>query len=143
MTQTYPSRHLSVTINRDWRDVYDFTHRPDSFARWASGLEWSLRRQGQHWVATTPAGLATITFSPPNAFGVLDHTVTIPGQDDSYNPLRVVANGSGAEVIFTLFRRPGMTDPEFSRDAGWVMRDLTTLKHLLEASSDVTSEEQP
>lgn len=143
MTQTFAVQHLSVTINRDWRDVYDFTHRPANFAQWASGLGSSLSHQDGLWIAATPAGPATVQFSPVNEFGVLDHTVAVPGQGETYNPMRVVANGSGAEMIFTLFRRPGVTDAEFARDAEWVMRDLTALKQLLEASPDSREENQP
>jgi hypothetical protein len=48
------------------------------------------------------------------------------------NPLRVLADGSGSEVVFTLFQRD-MTDDEMARDAGMVARDLAALKALLEA----------
>jgi hypothetical protein len=51
-----------------------------------------------------------------------------------YIPMRVVQNGSGSELIFTLFRLPDMSDAQFDADAEWVMRDLISLKNLLEAS---------
>jgi hypothetical protein len=47
--------------------------------------------------------------------------------------VRVVPNGSGSEVIFTLFRQAGMTDAIFARDAEWVAKDLAALKALLES----------
>lgn len=34
--------------------------------------------------------------------------------------------------MLTLFRQPGMSDEAFRNDAGWVERDLLTLKRLLE-----------
>jgi hypothetical protein len=46
--------------------------------------------------------------------------------------MRVVANGDGAEVVFTLFQREGMSDDETARDAAMVARDLKALKLLLE-----------
>ena len=49
-----------------------------------------------------------------------------------YIPLRVIANGTGAEVMLTLFRLPEMTDAVFARDAEWVAKDLAALKALLE-----------
>ena len=49
-----------------------------------------------------------------------------------HNPMRVVANGDGAELVFTLFQRDGMSDDEMARDAAMVSRDLATLKALLE-----------
>ena len=38
----------------------------------------------------------------------------------------------GAELIFTLFQREGMSDDEMARDAAMVIRDLKALKALLE-----------
>jgi hypothetical protein len=47
--------------------------------------------------------------------------------------MRTVANGTGTEVLFTLFRVQGMSDEKFAADAQWVTRDLNALKALLEA----------
>jgi hypothetical protein len=49
-----------------------------------------------------------------------------------YIPMRVVSNGSGSELLLTLFRLPEMTDEKFAADAQWVMRDLAAVKNLLE-----------
>jgi hypothetical protein len=51
---------------------------------------------------------------------VLDHWVTLPDGTEISIPLRVVANGDGAEVTLTLFRAPGMDDATFERDQGMV-----------------------
>jgi len=63
---------------------------------------------------------------------VLDHYVTLPDGTECYNPLRIVANGAGSEVTFTLFRLPRMSDDAYAADAEAVTRDLATLKALLE-----------
>jgi len=44
-----------------------------------------------------------------------------------------VKNGSGCELVFTLFRQPNMDQARFDADAQWVMRDLKAAKQLLEA----------
>ncbi|HEY8590010.1 MAG TPA: hypothetical protein VIL55_10700 [Naasia sp.] len=67
-----------------------------------------------------------------NEHGVLDHEVLLPDGTVSFNPLRVVPNQEGSEVIFTLYRRDGMTDAEVDADADAILRDLTTLKGGLE-----------
>lgn len=78
-------------------------------------------------------GRITIAFVPQNPYGVLDHTVTLPSGEKVLNPMRVVPNGDGSEVCFTLFRRPGMSDAEFETDADMVARDLEKLKTILES----------
>jgi hypothetical protein len=85
------------------------------------------------WVAETDYGPVRVTFTERNEFGVLDHFVTLPSGEAVYNPLRVLGNGDGAEVVFTLYRRDGMDEAAFEADAAAVDRDLHTLKRLLEA----------
>jgi hypothetical protein len=46
--------------------------------------------------------------------------------------MRVFANGEGAEVLLTVFRRPGQSDEKFGEDTQWVRRDLEALKEILE-----------
>lgn len=46
--------------------------------------------------------------------------------------MRVIANGEGSEVFFTLIRQPEMSDEKFAQDAKWVEKDLGILKGLLE-----------
>lgn len=45
---------------------------------------------------------------------------------------RVIQNHEGAEVIFTLFRVPGVSDADFEKDAQHIAKDLSSLKSLLE-----------
>jgi hypothetical protein len=86
------------------------------------------------WVAESPMGRVTVSFVDRNAFGVLDHVVTLPSGDRVYNPLRVIPYGDASEVVFTLRRQPGMTDEQFRADADAVRADLGSLKRLLETA---------
>jgi len=133
MTDMMETRTISLSIRRDWRAVYEFARRPENFARWASGAAKSLRREGEDWVADGPDGRAILRFAARNDFGVLDHTVTLASGAEIQVPVRAVPNGGGCEVMFTLFRQPGMTDSVFARDADWVAKDLAALKALLES----------
>lgn len=73
-----------------------------------------------------------IRFVERNDFGVLDHYVTVAPGLEVYVPMRVLPNGSGSEVLFTVFRLPEMSDERFAEDAALVERDLKTLKTVLE-----------
>ena len=128
-----PVRHISVAVSRPVGEVYAFLADPGNMPRWASGLGRSLRHvEGTDWLAETPTGPMRVRFSERNPFGVLDHTVVPAHGEAMHNPMRVLANGDGSEVVFSLFRRPGMSEAEFARDADWVLRDLMALKALLE-----------
>lgn len=125
-------RHLSVGIARDWRSAYDFASVPENMPRWATGLGSAPRRVGDEWEFDGPDGPVRVRFTPRNEFGVLDHYVTVRPGVEVYVPMRVIANGAGCEVVFTLIRLPGMTDEKFEADAAWVGRDLAGLKELME-----------
>jgi hypothetical protein len=130
---TFPARHISVTVARAANDVYAYASDPMNLPGWAAGLGGSIARVGGDWVAESPMGTITVTFAGPNDFGVLDHDVTLPSGEIVRNPMRVVPNGDGSEVTFTLFRRPGMSESDFEADAATVHDDLLRLKGLLEA----------
>ena len=125
-------RRLSIAIDRAAAEAYEFLSAPENFPKWATGLAGSLRKVGEDWIADTPEGRAVVRFSERNAYGVLDHSVTLPRGVTLYVPLRVVPKGDGCEVVLPLFRRPGMSDESFAADAEWVMRDLGTAKRILE-----------
>jgi hypothetical protein len=65
---------------------------------------------------------------PIMTMGVMDQHVETGDGLEVHIPLRVIANGDGAEVMLTLFRLPGMTNETFARDAKWITRDLRALK---------------
>ena len=132
MASTLESRTLSITITCFPRKVYEFASNPENLPRWAAGLCTSVRRSDTGWIVETPQGPMQIRFAEKNDFGVLDHYVTTAQGVEIYVPMRVVPNGSGSEVIFTLFKTPGMSDKQFADDAGMVQQDLKTLKSILE-----------
>jgi hypothetical protein len=113
--------------------VYGFMSAPENFPKWASGLGKSLTKTDGVWIAETQHGPMKVRFTERNSFGVLDHYVIPEPGREIYIPMRVISNGTGSEVLFTLFRLPEMSDEKFAQDAEWVKRDLDALKNLLEA----------
>jgi uncharacterized membrane protein len=129
---TFPAQHISVSINRPADQVYEFAANPQNLPRWAAGLSGSIQNIAGDWIAESPMGLVKVRFAEPNQHGVLDHEVTLPSGATVYNPMRVFPNNEGSEVVFTLYRRPDMSDQQFAEDAQAVASDLQQLKRLLE-----------
>jgi hypothetical protein len=127
------SRHLSVFIDRQPADrVYRYVTDPANLPRWAAGLSGSIRQVGDDWIADSPMGSVKVRFVADNEFGVADHDVTLPSGETVRNPMRVIADGDGCEVVFTVRRHAGMTDRDFADDCAAVSDDLFALKRLLE-----------
>jgi hypothetical protein len=129
---TYTSRHIAETIQRDPSDVYAYVSDPRTLPAWASGLSTTIELVDDEWVAESDLGRVTVAFVEDNPHGVLDHVVTLPDGTRVTNPLRVVPNGDGSDVIFSLFQAPDGDLDSFEADAAAVVRDLARLKVLLE-----------
>lgn len=132
MASVLRSRTLSVSIECPPRRVYDFVSNPENLTDWATAFCRSVRKSEGEWIVETPDGPMKIKFVGQNELGVLDHYVTVKRGAEILNPMRVVPNGSGSEIMFTLFQLPDMSKEKFVEDAGLVERDLRTLKKVLE-----------
>ena len=125
--------HISITIRRPPTEVYDFVADPRNLPLWAAGLARAeVHQDGDAWIAEAPFGRVRVKFVDRNSFGVLDHDVTLESGVTVHNPMRVMPRAEGSEFVFTLFRRPEMTEEDFQRDKAAVEADLKTLKQLME-----------
>ena len=108
------SRHLSERIGCPADRAYDFVRDPANLPRWAAGVSDDM----------------VLEFVARNDLGVLDHTVVLPDGSSFYNPMRVIPDGDGCEVVFTL--RP-VTGTDVEADAASIARDLLALREILES----------
>jgi len=129
---THPVRTISVSIDCSPERVYAFASDPRNFPQWTSSFVTSVRQEQGEWILSTSEGEFKVRFTEKNPFGILDHVVTVAPGVEVKVPLRVIANGAGSEVIFTLFQLPSMSADKFAADAAMVEQDLNSLKRLLE-----------
>ena len=129
---TFMAKHISVPINRSAAQIYEFASNPENLPKWAAGLSGAIKKIDEDWIAEAPMGRVKVKFAEKNKFGVLDHDVTLPSGVKVTNPMRVFPNNDGSELVFTLYRRPDVSDQEFMEDINAVEKDLTKLKTLLE-----------
>jgi carbon monoxide dehydrogenase subunit G len=139
MAKLRRARTISVSIDAPAPDVYSFVSDPRRIPQWASGLGATPTPLSEgSWRIETPAGPMRVTFAPRNELGVVDHVVTpLSGEGAAVDvPLRVIPNGSGSEVMLTLFQQPGMSDAQFAADGALIEADLARLKKVIEQRSD-------
>jgi hypothetical protein len=129
------TRYVATRIARTPRDVYAFASDPRNLPAWAAGLAGSVRLVDGEWLAESPLGNVRIRMAPHNELGVLDHEVTLATGESFHNPMRVMPNGGGSEVMFVVFRRAGVSAEAFAEDAATVQHDLEALKRLLEGGT--------
>lgn len=127
----YRSHTVSVVIAVDPRQAYLYASDPSNLPEWAPGFVQSIERRGDRWVAQTSLGQAVFRFAPDNDLGVLDHDVEVAAER-FHNPMRIIPNGKGCEVLFTVLQLPGVTDDQFTADLEAVRGDLQSLRRMLE-----------
>lgn len=129
---TWQVRHLTQTIDAGAGLVIAVAADPLQLPRWAAGLSTGIRNEEGRWITDSPMGSVEVRFVGPVESGVLDHDVVMPDGTTVRNPLRVLENDQGSEVVFSIFKRTGMSDEDFENDAGRVREDLARLKALVE-----------
>lgn len=128
------SHTLTTAIARPFDEVYDYLAQPVNYQYWAAVEGGTFRPlPNGDWEGVTPAGPRHFRFTPPNNFGVLDHTIFVPGGELLTTPMRAVPNEAGTELIFTFFQRSDMDDDQFASTLEWIQTDFLALKSLLEA----------
>lgn len=126
------ARTVSISIARPADDVYAYLAKPAHIPEWSEFIT-KIRRDGEQWIATTKTGeQSTMIFTYDNRLRVLDHDVIVSPTLTVHVPLRVLPNGTGSEVIFTVFRLADMDDVAFAKDIAMVETDLRGMKRVLE-----------
>ncbi len=122
---------MSIAVAVPPATAYAYAADPRNLPSWAPGFVRSIERRGDAWIAQTTLGEATFRFAPANEFGVLDHDVHLPA-GAFHNPMRVIPNGDGCEILFTMLQLPDMTDGQFQADLETIRADLGKLRSALE-----------
>lgn len=134
-TEVAPHRAVTLTVTIDCSagKVYDYVRDPRNLPEW-SFFEDVEDRDGR-WIAIWEGTEHQVVMTKRNDLGVVDHLVLLPSDEEVHVPMRVIPNGRGAEVLFTLFQTPNMSDGQFARDGEAVRQDLDRLRAVLEARS--------
>lgn len=127
----YRTHTVSVGIAVDPAAVYAYASDGANLPVWAPGFVKSIEKHGAYWVAQTTAGQAKFRFAARNEFGVLDHDVEL-STGKFHNPMRVIPNGQGSEVLFTVIQLPDVPDERFQTDLDTIRADLNKLRTVLE-----------
>ncbi len=126
--------HVGTTIDRSARKVYEYISDPRHLSDWAAGLaNRPVERIEDQWIVDSPLGRIVVEFAPENDNGIADHVVTLPDGATMNNPLRVIPNSDGCDVVFSVRRQENMSDSDFAEDVDAVRRDLDTLRSILES----------
>jgi len=132
LTAIWKAKHITVSIECKPEEIYHFVRTPENSPKWLASFCLSVHVDADGWIIETEEGPMRFQFCERNEYGVLDHVVTLATGQQILNPMRVIPNGTGSEVLFTLYKRPEQTEEQFLQDASNVENDLHLLKQVLE-----------
>lgn len=124
---------VSQPVDAPADQVYAYARRMENLPCWASGLAAGVTQRDGRWFAQSPMGEVAVEMAPENAFGVMDHDVTLPDGTTVHNAFRVTPCGDGSLLSFVVLRLDGVAQQHFEADVAHVRRDLQALRDLLEA----------
>lgn len=127
-----PSQTLSLTIKRQWLDLYETIWKPEFFPKWVTGLdELPLQSTENEAKGKHSASVPKARFSAHNEYGVMDYWIDNGFGKEIYMPMRIVPNQEGAQVLLTLFRQPFTSDEKFQQELDVLQHDLQRLYQLV------------
>ena len=131
-----PTQVVSLPIARPVKQVYEFLVQPENFARWAFVGDTAMRHLSDNeWAVETSVGPRILKFATRNDYFDLTHTASPPGEAPHTIPMRLIANGDGAQLIYVFMQYPGLGDAELRSMMEWVTADLGVLKSYLETAA--------
>ena len=128
---SWPARHISRFIDRNPSEVRAFLADHRNLPKWAAGLSAGISEVNGVVFSESPMGKVQVRFAAGAEHGIFDHDVTLPDGKTFHNPLRVLKNDGGSEVVFTLYRLPGVSDEAYEKDAATIAADLERLATVL------------
>ena len=128
------SKTMNISIKCDPKTVYEFLSNLENLPKWAPSTFPSIRKVNGEWLVDTPHGQNKVMLTEKNNFGILDHSVKLVSGAEVYVPMRVLRNGTGSEVLLTIFQTTELTDEAFIQDIKMVERDPNHLKTIIEES---------
>jgi len=124
------SHTRTVTIQAEWKKVYDFLANPANLPKWAICFCQSIKHDANDWIVTTPMGQMKIRYDTDAERGLID---LYDASDSNPAFTRVVPNGpEGTEYIFTFFQGPEIPDEVFAEQIKGLKTELSVLKDLME-----------
>jgi uncharacterized protein YndB with AHSA1/START domain len=135
MPATGPQRSETRTISiaTPPATVLDLVGDPLQLPRWAPAFAGAVRPAGDDWLVAGAAGEARVAVRVARAQGTVDIVAARRPSEGAFT--RVIPNGDGSELIFTLCFPDGTAEPAIEQQMAVVEDELRAVRSLCEAAS--------
>lgn len=120
----------SISIAAAPTQVLEFVGDARNIPRWAPGFASAIRRDGARWILTGAGGEFAIALVANLEAGTVDVLRDVDPTSGAF--ARVIPNGCGSEMLFTLLFPPDATPSAVTAQMATVDAELETVRRLVE-----------
>jgi hypothetical protein len=128
------SETRTISIAATPAAVVDVVREPTTLPTWAPDFARAIRPDGDRWLVDNGAAEVSVRFRVSADHGAVDLVTADDPRRGAF--LRVLPNGDGSELLFTLFFPAGTPEPAVVAQMETVEGELATIRTLAEAVAD-------
>jgi uncharacterized protein YndB with AHSA1/START domain len=132
---TQRSETRTISIRATPSDVFDLLSDASAFPRWAPAFAPAIRPDGDHWIVERGGSETRIAVPTSREYGTVDILRAEEPRSGAFT--RVLPNGEGSELLFTLFFAAGTDEEAVAAQMTTVEQELEAVRSLCEASRRV------
>jgi hypothetical protein len=122
----------SVFVDCDSQKAFKFVSSLDNLPKWEPSVCTKVTKEGGQYLCDTPAGEHGIRAEANSSLGVIDRYLSLTRDEELMLPMRIIPNGSGCEVLSTIFHHSDISNDEYTRRVRLMEEELSSLKNILE-----------
>ncbi len=115
MKNTIISKTLTASLQRDPQAAFEWISDPANLPAWAA-------------MVGSPGGPLRVRFIREDRARVVDILVQVSEGVELTHAIRLVANGEGSEIVWTLVKPEGLSDSAFQDQLRWAANALNVLR---------------
>jgi len=122
------AKTLTASLPGNPREIFARISDPENLPAWHSSFCRSLRRENGLLIAESPRGPVPMRFIRDDHSLVLDLLIEVKEGIELLCAIRLLPNGDGSEIIWTLVKPEGISDSVFHEQLRWAGSALHSLR---------------
>jgi len=128
MKNTLLAKTLTASLPQDAQSLFAWVADPENLAQWHSSFCRALRKTDGSYIAESPRGPVPVRFIRDDRSFVIDILTEVVEGIELTNAIRVLSNGEGSEMIWTLVKPDGVSESIFNEQLRWAGSALHNLR---------------
>jgi len=125
---TLLAKTLTASLPQDAQALFAWIADPENLARWHTSFCRALRKENGSLIAESPRGRVPVRFIRDDRSLVLDLLTEVAEGIELTNAIRILSNGEGSEMVWTLVKPDGISEAIFNEQMRWAGSALQNLR---------------